>query len=275
MIGSRKSKTVLYTLLFLAVGALALFLLRGVFFRQMLYPAPDFPVPAPPEGLEEIYLPLGEGASAHGWFHQEPGADIALVILHGNGENLGTMAFGGLFETFEELDVSFLALDYPGYGQSQGRSSRASAVAATTAALEWMGQKNPDAKIVLWGWSLGAAVALQAAPEAPRLDGLALFSPWSSLAAVAQEHFPAWLVRLGLLERYNSLAAAGRIHCPTLVIHGRLDRIIPAHHGAEVASRLTARHRFQEIPEAGHNDLLAHPRVWEELKRFLESLRGD
>lgn len=266
-----RSRPLLYFLLFLAVCVLSLFLLRGVFFRQMLYPVPDFPVPPPPLGLEEVYLPLTDGSTAHGWAHRQPGAKTALVILHGNGENLGTMAYAGLIERFMGLGVSFLALDYPGYGRSLGRASKASAVAATSEALAWLRQEHPEAKIVLWGWSLGAAVALQAAQQEPDLDGLALFSPWTSLEAVAREHFPGWLVRLGLLERYDSLEAAGEVRCAALIVHGQQDRIIPARHGAALSSRFAELERWVEVPETGHNDLLSHPRVWQELARFLEN----
>ena len=263
-------------LVLLALLTVGFFFVRGILFRQMLYPAPGFPVPAsPPLGLRQVELSLGEGPTVHGWAHLEPRARLAVVILHGNGENLGTLAYSGLFESFRDLGVSFLAVDYPGYGRSSGRPGEAVNIAAALAASDWLTERQPQARRVLWGWSLGSGVAFQAARRMPDgLAGLAVFSPWTSLEAIAREHFPGWLVGLALLERYDSLAATEEIRCPVLVVHGREDRIIAPRHGAAISARLGPDHRWVEIPGAGHNDLLAQPQVWAELGDFLEWIGG-
>lgn len=240
----------------------------------MLYPAPAFPVPvAAPDALEEVHLELPDGGRVHGWARVNPEADIALVALHGNGENLGTLAYSGVFASLSQMGVSFLALDYPGYGRSPGKPTERGNVEAALAGLRWWEQRQPEARRVLFGWSLGAAVALQAARREPsRLAGLVLFSPWSSLEAVAREHFPGWLIRIGLLERYDSAEAAAEIQVPALVVHGREDQIIPVAQGAAVAERLAGPTRWVEVPGAGHNDLLSREKVWDELSDFLAGL---
>jgi pimeloyl-ACP methyl ester carboxylesterase len=238
----------------------------------MTYPAPPVPVPPPPAPLREIALPF-DGGTAIAWWREAPPPAPLLVLFHGNGENLETMRQAGVFADFAGLDVAFLAVEYPGYGRSTGPAAEETILAAGEAAHAWAAARRRGRPLVACGWSLGAAVAIQVAARHPdSVDGLIALSPWSSLTELAREYFPAVLVGLLLRERYDSLAAAERVRCPALVVHGRADTIIPCAHGARVAARLGARARHLELPQAGHNDLLAQRETWEELRRFLAGL---
>ena len=246
--------------------------MRDTILRSFLYPAPSYPVPAPAAGLEEVWLPLLDADPAHGWFDGGPGGEgkAALVILHGNGENLGTMAAAGLFQELQSLGVPFLAVDYPGYGRSPGQPSESGNIAAAVAAVDHLAERFPEARLGIWGWSLGAAVGLQAAVHRQdRLATLTLLSPWTSLAEVARRHFPHWLVKSLVSERYDSLAAARALDVPTLVLHGADDTLIPVEHGRELSEALLSLDRWVPVPGAGHNDLLNHRIVWRTIGEFL------
>src|SRR5215216_4213046 len=96
------------------------------FARQMLYPAPPVPVPSPPPPpLEEVWLDLATGDRALAWFFAPPGLRPeapVVVFFHGNGENLETLRWAGVFEELGELGMAVLAADYPGYGRCTGVS---------------------------------------------------------------------------------------------------------------------------------------------------------
>ncbi len=260
----------------LLVAAVAL---PGVFFfdsfaQQAIYPAPRVRVPAPPPApYEEVGLRLASGVTVIGWAWTPADAAAdrpAVLFLHGNGENLETMRQVGLLDDLRGLGVPFLALDYPGYGRSGGRASERGLVASGEAALAWLAARHPERPLVACGWSLGAAVAaaLAADPE-QRVTGLVALSPWSSLLEVGKHHLP-WVSGFLLRERYDSVAAAARIRVPALVIHGRRDSIIPFRLGARFAAALPGETtRFVPVPDAGHNDLLGHAVVWQEIGRFL------
>jgi uncharacterized protein len=275
---------------FAALAVLA-FLMIDRFARSMLYPAPPVTVPSPPpDDLREERLPLVTGGEAFAWSLEPPGlpagAPVA-VFLHGNGENLETMRRSGLFERLRRMEAVSLAVDYPGYGRSGGRTTEQGVVASASAGLAWARERHPERPVVLVGWSLGAAAALGAAArdEAGEVAGVAALSPWSSLADVAAVHFPRFLVGWAVRERYDSLEAARTVAArgvPTLVIHGAHDTIIPADQGRRVAEALRESYpaggqaptRWLAIPEAGHNDLLGYPEVWEALDRFLSEISG-
>ena len=254
----------------LVIAPLLACLLVSCSRTPMLYPAPAIPVPSPPPApLEEVWLEVDDVGRVCGWFEDGARSGPALVLLHGNGENLETLRLSGALRAFADLGFPSLAIDYPGYGSSDGKPSESRLVASAAAALEWMRQRHPDRPLVLVGWSLGAAVALQAATASP-LDGVIAMSPWTSLAEIGRQHFPAWMVSLFARESYDSLEAAQTLELPVLVIHGALDNIVPVGHGRRVAAALPDA-RWVQVEGYGHNDLLGAPRVWEEMRRFLEA----
>lgn len=261
-------------------------LMLSLFARSVLYPNPPVTVPSPPPGgIEEVRLPLPTGGRAVAWTVRPSalpdGAPVA-VFFHGNGENLETMRRSGLFARLRHLPAISLAVDYPGYGRSEGSPGEKSILASGEAAVAWAREQHPERPVVLVGWSLGAAAAAATAADGDGTEsiaGIALLSPWTRLADVAAVHFPRFLVRWAVRERYDSLDAARRVAArgiPTLVIHGERDTIIPAEQGGRIAEALReagaesgAPTRWLPIPVAGHNDLLSYPEVWDALDRFL------
>jgi alpha-beta hydrolase superfamily lysophospholipase len=209
--------------IFAALAVLA-FLMLDPFARSMLYPAPPVTVPSPPpsggaggadrgEGLTEERLPLVTGGEVYAWSLEPPGlpagAPVA-VFLHGNGENLETMRRSGLFDRLRRMAVVTLAVDYPGYGRSAGRTTEEGVIASASAGLAWAREQHPERPVVLVGWSLGAAAALGATArddgeDGGEVAGVAALSPWSRLEDVAAVHFPRFLVGWAVRERYDSL----------------------------------------------------------------------
>ena len=247
------------------------------FPRQMLYPAPPVTVPSPPPApLEEVRLDLASGDCAVAWVHVPPAlpSDAPVVLFfHGNGENVETLRRSGLFEQLGGLGVAVVAPDFPGYGRSTGSPSEEGLIATGDASLAWARQRYPERPLAVCGWSLGAALAIATVDRhAGEVQGLVALSAWTTLAEVAVKLFPAFAVKLMLREHYDSQSAAPRIKVPSLVVHGKLDELIPVEQGREIASLLGGSKRYVEIPGAGHNDLLGYREVWEEIGRFLNAL---
>ncbi|HVR98739.1 MAG TPA: alpha/beta fold hydrolase [Thermoanaerobaculia bacterium] len=245
------------------------------FARQALYPAPAVAVPSPPpSGLEEVRLDLSTGEKVTGWAYAAsslPPAAPVVVFFHGNGENLQTMAWAGLYEDLNSLGIAFLAVDFPGYGRSSGSPSEAGLMATGAAAVAWARQRQPGRPLILCGWSLGAAVAIATASRHPEeVRGLIALSPWTTLEEVARLIFPGFLVKAMLRETYDSLSAAKQIRVPALVMHGEVDDLIPASQGKRIAEALGGPTRWVAVPGTGHNDLFAQRQVWTELSDFLK-----
>ena len=243
--------------------------------RFMTYPAPSVNVPSPPpQPFKEIRINYADDDSVCGWWFENTSAQDVPVILmfHGNGENLETMRMGGLLHQFMNLNVHFLAIDYPGYGRSSGKSSEENNIAAANAAFRWIEENFVENPKIIFGWSLGAGVAIQTVfHNQNKIDRLIALSAWSSLPDVAAEHYPRFLVNLLLKENYNSVEAAKEIKCPALLMHGQRDNIIHFSQGKQVAEAMGSSVRWVPIPDAGHNDIFNEEVVWKEIASFIRS----
>ena len=250
-------------------------LMREQIVRFLLYPAPSIKVPLhPSEPLENMTVSVSERLQVQCWYRLIDTQQSWIIFFHGNGENLQTIWLAGIFEDFEKLGCNCLAIEYPGYGNSSGTAQEKLIIESAQAVVEKVKSEFQADSIVLFGWSLGAAVAVQtAASNASEIIGLILASPWLSLEAVAKERYPDWLVNLLLIEKYDSFNLASKISVPVLVIHGSNDEIIPVQHGRQLSKQIPNLYQFVEIPLAHHGDLLAYQGVWQTVAEFMAALK--
>src|SRR6266540_3408251 len=125
-------------------------------------------------------------------------------------------------------------------------------------------------RLVYFGESLGAAVAVRLALERPPM-ALVLRSPFTSLADIGRVHYPFLPVRLLLRDRYASIEQVGGLRCPVLVVAGDRDGIVPWEQSRRLAEAIPEPKRFVLVPGADHNDLelLAGRRLIDEAVRFV------
>ena len=119
-----------------------------------------------------------------------------------------------------------LLFDYRGYGGNSGRPSENGLAADARAAQAWLAAQPDVERVVYFGESLGAAVAIGLAVERPPA-ALVLRSPFTSLADVGAVHYPWLPVRRLLLDRYPSIERIGSLSAPLMVIAGDRDDIVP------------------------------------------------
>jgi fermentation-respiration switch protein FrsA (DUF1100 family) len=185
---------------------------------------------------EDAWFSSPDGVRLHGWYvgHERPRA--VVLFAHGNAGNVSHRA--EILELFvHRLQVSALALDYRGYGRSEGKPTEKGILADARAARQWLANRSGVAEgdIVLMGESLGGGVVVDlAAKEGAR--GLILENTFSSLPEVAAFHFPWVPVKWFMRTQLNSVKEIVRYRGPLLQIHGDADSIIPL----DLAQRLHA-----------------------------------
>jgi pimeloyl-ACP methyl ester carboxylesterase len=248
------------------------FVMGNFFVGKMVYPVPWIKVDYPNFPLVEINLTICENTDIVCWMDSTFAKQRPFFIyFHGNAENLETLKLSGFFSQLKRLEVNAFVIDYPGYGRSGGKPSEKTILEAANHAVLWVKRNFPENIIVVCGWSLGAAVAIQVvANNSDSVDKLVMLSPWSSLPAVAADHFPSFLVKWVLQEKYNSLEAIKYIHKPVLLVHGLNDHIIPVYHSHQLIQNMQSSPMFFEIPNVGHNDLLNQSIVWHKIAIFLD-----
>lgn len=204
---------------------------------------------------EPVRFTTEDGLDLEAWFvpARQPIADRTIVVFNGNAGNRSHRARLGAL--FAEYGFSTLLVDYRGYGGNPGLPSEAGLYRDARAAVLYLaGRGDVDlSRMVYFGESLGAAVALNLALDQPPA-ALILRSPFSSLAAIGSRHYPFLPVRLLLRDRYPSIDRIGTIRCPVLIIAGDADRIIPLDDTRELFDAAPEPRQLVVIEGADHND---------------------
>lgn len=267
----------------LAMAALALALLWLLQRRLIYLPFPDH-VPAAASLLptaQEVTLPTEDGPRLGAWYvpasrtaaaspEQAAASGPTVIVFNGNAGNRADRV--PLARALSENGLSVLLFDYRGYGGNEGSPTEEGLRADALAASRYLATRHDvdPGRVVYFGESLGAAVALSIAEEAPPA-ALVLRSPFTSLADVARVHYPYLPVRLLLRERYPSLARVRAVDVPVLVVAANNDEIVPFEQSRRLYEAARAPKHLAVIPGAGHNDpeLVAGPRLVGEVVSFL------
>ena len=227
-----------------------------IFQRQLLY----FPDRAHPElfGLEQLgvceaMLETEDGLSLLSWYlPARPGRPV-IAYFHGNGGHIGYRAERLLSFAHEGFGV--LMAEYRGYGGNPGTPSEAGFYTDGRAALAFLDREGvaPN-RLVLYGESLGSGVAVALAVDHD-IAALVLEAPFTSVAEVAQCHFPYVPASRMVVDRFDSLSRIGKVRAPILVLHGERDRVVPIRYGRALFDAAPEPKEGWFAPEAGHEDL--------------------
>jgi fermentation-respiration switch protein FrsA (DUF1100 family) len=195
--------------------------------RSFLYFPDRVPGATPADvGLagEELAIQTVHGVRLHGYWL--PGrAQRVLVWYPGNAGNLShRLPHARLLHDRFGLDQ--VLADYRGYGRSQGQPSETGlyrdglALFAATLARGF----RPE-QVVLFGASLGAAVAIEVARQQP-VGAVILETPFLSIPALARVLYP-WLPPALIRSRFDNAAKIGQVSAPKLIVHGDRDELVP------------------------------------------------
>ncbi len=259
--------------LYVLVGA-ALYL-----FQSRLIHLPGVPgreLAATPERLgvayQDVWLETGDGLAIHGWFVPATEARGTLLFFHGNAGNISHRLDS--IRIFHELGLNVLIIDYRGYGQSEGSPSESGLYRDAEAAMAHLirERETPIEDIILFGRSLGAAVAAQMAIRYQDVGGLILESAFTSVADMAAELYPIFPARLLVRHRYDALETLQDVSSPVLVVHSPDDEIVPYAHGRRLYEAAPEPKWFLEL-RGGHND--GFLRTGDDYSRGLDDFLGE
>lgn len=252
----RLIKRLFWRVAFVYIGLLMVLMLLETF---LMYPVPDRADGEwAPQGLsyDEVDFVSSDGTRLHGWYSECPHAERTLLFCHGNGEHVAYLA-DEITNFQERYRASVLVFDYRGYGRSDGRPFEHGILADGEAALEWLMRRSgrPADQIVLWGRSLGGAVAVDLAAK-HGAQCLVLDRTFSSMVDVAADKFPFLPVRLLLRNRYPSIERIKHYTGPLIQIHGQRDEIVPFRFGTGLFEACPSKRKeFIASPSLSHNDL--------------------
>ena len=280
-------RTVLYVLASL-LAALILFLGGGRLMlealeRQFIYfptrERADAPTPRLRRAreVEEVWMDV-DGVRVHGLHARLDNPSGTLLFFHGNAGNLYDRLDN--VELLLDMGLDVLIIDYQGYGKSGGEPSEPTLYADGMAAYRYLTEERgvEAGGLVLFGRSLGSAVAIELATRVP-CAALIAESAFTSARDLAREHYgwlPGLLIR-NMTHEFDSISKVERLRVPTLFVHGDRDSIVPESMGRRLFAAAPEPKTWYEVEGAGHNDTIARGgrEYVRQLDAFLrENLRG-
>jgi len=194
-----------------------------------------------------------DNVKLHGWWIPRAGASATLIFFHGNGGNISHRLLK--IKLFQQLGVNILIFDYQGYGQSQGSPSEEGLYRDAQAVYDYaISQGVSPKKIILYGESLGCAVAVELAARVPSA-ALVLENPFTSVFDVAKEMFPEVLAEAIVRSKYDSIHKIDRLTTPVLIMSGLEDEVVPFEQGTRLFDEANEPKEFIEL-HGGHNESL-------------------
>ncbi len=264
----------------LAIGVAATLLLAVAAFRlfenSFIFAPPRFPEGFPPpeefaRQVEEVWLTTSDNVRVNAWYLANATSQKALLWFHGNAENIGI----GLEHLgfYSQVGVNVLAVEYRGYGKSEGSPTEAGVYRDADAAYDYLLEVRhiQPKNIFVYGHSLGGAVAVDLASRR-ECGGLIVQSSFTSVRDMARRTFRIPLLEYIPKSQFNSLAKIRHVRAPILIFHGTRDETVPFFMGQQLFAAAPEPKFFFRIEGAGHNDVIeaGGERLFERFKTFLD-----
>jgi len=266
-------------LLYIFVAYALLLALIRLFERRLVF-FPDYPGRLEgdwhPRSLapEDVWITASDGTKLHAWWISNAKATFTFLAFHGNAANIANRV--PAYEFLRDMPANILALEYRGYGHSEGAPSEAGVYLDAEAAYQFLvNTKRLDpSSILAFGQSLGTAVATHLAAR-HAMGGVILEAPFPSASRVASKLF--WfLPGLSFLvhTQFDTKSNLKQITAPVFIVHCTQDPVIPFQLGKEVFNYARPPKHFLQVDSICHEEssVIAPVKYRSALRDFLDSL---
>ena len=266
-----------YTTSILTVILFYILLIIIVFFfqRNLLYhPSVDNYLKdnsgTEPSEIEKVKVTTEDKIDLIGWFYNK---DIkkfkTILFFHGNAGSLENRTYK--LNHLKNLDVNFLIIAWRGFSGNKGKPSELGLYRDAESAIKWLKLKGIIEKnIILYGESLGTGVAVEIGQN-KNYAGVILESPFTSMVNIGKKHYPFFPVSLLLKDKFESYKKISNIFVPVLIMHGKVDKIVPYDMGVKMYE-LANEPKFFYSQEYGDHMIEYDEKLLLALKKFILSL---
>lgn len=210
----------------------------------------------PPFAFEQIDIPRGDGARQFAWRMPitSPAPAPWVLFLHGNASTIASHVNISHYRLLRMAGLNVLAPEYRGFSGLDGTPTEETLAADARAAYDYMtgAAHIPASQIVVYGWSLGSAVAVRLAADVPQAAVILEGAP-ASLADIGQRRYPFFPIQLVMRSRFESIQKVRGIRAPLLFLHSPEDEVIPIAEGRRLFEAAPDPKRFVEV-SGGHVD---------------------
>jgi len=266
-----------FTTIVLALVSFYVLLLTILFFfqRNLLYhPSVDNHLKDQttnePTEIEKVKITTVDNIDLVAWFYNKNIEKFKTILFfHGNAGSLENRTYK--LNHFKDLNVNFLIIAWRGFDGNEGKPNEIGLYRDAKSAIKWLNLKGvPEENIILYGESLGTGVAVEVAQN-KNYAGVILESPYTSMVNMGKKHYPLFPVRFLLKDKFESYKKIKKVSVPILVIHGKIDKIVPFAMGKKMYE-LANEPKFFYFQEYGDHMVDYDEELLSVLKKFILSL---
>jgi hypothetical protein len=216
----------------------------------------------------ELFLPDHQsGSQLHAIHFTVPDTTRGLVLyFHGNADNL--QRWGRYMIDFTQHGYEVLAVDYPGYGKSEGKATEENFYRSAELVLDWAKDRFSPEQIIIYGRSLGSGPASWLAARHPARQ-LILETPFSNITQLLRMQASVALVPFRPQPQFPVDQYIQKVDYPISIFHGTDDGVIPYRVAAQLKPLLKTEDQFITIKGGSHKDLRHFPEYQEQLADLL------
>ncbi len=180
--------------------------------------------------IEKVYIPSDNKLVA--WHFKKNPKFKTLLFFHGNAGKIDNRIYK--LNEFSKLNINYLIFAYRGFSGNEGEPTEKGLYKDARAVKYWLNLNNiQDNEIILYGDSLGTAIAVDLAKEFD-FSGIILESPFTSMQKLAKIYYPYLPIKLLLKDKYKTDEKMQSISSSILVMHGKQDKIVPFFMGEKI-----------------------------------------
>lgn len=196
-----------------------------------------------------------------------------VLFLHGNGSNVASRLNILHYERLRALGVNVMTPEYRGYGGVAGVPTEQGLADDARHAYDLLRRRNvAPGRIVIYGWSLGSAVAVNLASHVDEAAVILEGAP-SSIVAIGQQRYPFFPIRAIIRNPFESISRIDRIDSPSLFLHSPEDQVIPIAEGRKLFEAAKMPKTFVEVSGGHVYAAEKDPRFFIAVRDFLRAQR--
>ncbi len=219
--------------------------------------------------VEKIKISSNNSINLESWYFLKNSNFKTLVFFHGNAGSLENRIHK--LNHLSNLDINYLIFAYRGFSGNKGMPTEKGIYEDANAVIYWLNSKGVMRdNIILYGESLGAAVAIEIAKN-KNFAGIILESPFTSMEEIAKIYYPYIPVRLLLKDKYKTNEKISNVNSPILVMHGKKDQIVPFDMGKKIFN-LAKNPKYNFFVDYDDHMMEYNENLLNTLKKFIQSL---
>jgi len=220
--------------------------------------------------IEKVKIKTQDSIELLAWYHNKNINNYKTVLfLHGNAGSLENRIHK--INHFKDININFLIIAWRGFSGNKGQPNEKGLYEDARSAVDWLKKKGVIEKnIIIYGESLGTGVAVEITQNR-NFAGIILESPFTSMIDAGKDKYPFLPVKMLLKDKYESDKKIKNIKIPILIMHGKVDKIVPFKMGKKLYE-LANKPKYSYFSEYDNHMMNYDKNLLKSLKRYIYSL---